>query len=134
MSDGYELYGAERAAEMRKSRVREIIRAATPRSPHPVLNRPVLAGASATLAFEGLVTDSETLQYVDAPLSTIVALDHRNFSAALTWRGMLDDLHTYTWDDQAFRYFENELGEREFPAVDAPGPLRLGRPAAPYGA
>lgn len=125
MSDGYELYGEERATEMRKARVREIIRAATARSPHPILNRSVWAGAEAALPFLALATGPETLQYVDVPLATIVALDHKNFSTAPTWRGMLDDLHTYTWDDQAFAYFENELGEALFPADDASGALRL---------
>ncbi|MCO5396796.1 hypothetical protein [Ralstonia soli] len=121
------VYGKDRAAQMRKAPGLARIRAAVSESECPVLDQAVWKRTELG-PFLDLLTTTERV-YVDVPIAAVVGLTHRNFSKALTWRGMLQDLHGFGWDERVIDYCESEIGHQSFPAPEAAYELKL----AAYG-
>ncbi|PCE30227.1 hypothetical protein BZL54_21275 [Burkholderia ubonensis subsp. mesacidophila] len=64
--------------------------------------------------------------YFDVPLTSIVALSHKNFATgATTWRELFDGLQCSDWDERALTYFESEIGATLFPSATARRTLDL---------
>ncbi|MDO3615291.1 hypothetical protein Q3O97_05480 [Ralstonia pseudosolanacearum] len=120
------IYGEERAAQMRKAPGLARIRAAVSPSTCPVLDQPVWKRTELGNVLDLLTTEGSTRRiYLDVPIAAVVGLTHRNFSSALTWRGMLADLHGFGWDERVIDYCESEIGHQSFPAPEAAYELRL---------
>ncbi|NIE81942.1 MULTISPECIES: hypothetical protein [unclassified Burkholderia] len=66
------------------------------------------------------------LGYFDVPLTSIVALQHKNMAdKASTWRELFGGLLCDDWDERALAYFESEIGAAPFPARRSRGALKL---------
>ncbi|WP_248071665.1 hypothetical protein [Ralstonia pseudosolanacearum] len=120
-----DIYGQERAAQMRKALGLARIRAEVSQSTCPVLDQPVWKRTELGSVLDLLTTGPSQRVYLDVPIAAVVSLTHRNFSASLTWRGMLQDLHGFDWDERVIDYFESEIGHQSFPPIEAAYELRL---------
>lgn len=120
------VYGTELAAEMRKAPGLARIRAAVAQSACAVLDQPVWKRTELGPLLDLLTVEGPTQRvYLDVPIAAVVALTHRNFSSAVTWRGMLQDLHGFGWDERVIDYCESEIGHQSFPAPEAAYELKL---------
>ena len=124
------VYGQDRAALMRKAPGLARIRAAVSESSCTVLDQSVWKRTELGPVLDLLSTEGSTQRvYIDVPIAAVVGLTHRNFSKAMTWRGMLQDLHGFGWDERVIDYCESEIGHQSFPAPEAAYELKL----AAYG-
>lgn len=66
--------------------------------------------------------------YIDVPIKNIVSLgrnDHWN-NETPTWNELINNwIVGLNWTDEVIDYFENEIGDKNFPALGAGGNLRL---------
>lgn len=124
------VYGAELAEHLRKAPGLARIRAAVALSACAVLDQTVWKRTELGPLLDLLTIEGPKQRvYLDVPIASVVALTHRNFSSAVTWRGMLQDLHGFGWDERVLAYCESEIGDQSFPAPAAAYELKL----AAYG-
>lgn len=85
-----------------------------------ILDRPVAVDQDLREVISLLAHGEYQAGYFDVPLTSIVALSHKNFAnGAMTWRELFDGLQCSDWDERALTYFESEIGATLFPSATA---------------
>ncbi|NBI46230.1 hypothetical protein [Burkholderia sp. ISTR5] len=91
-----------------------------------VIDRPVADDRKFRDVLCLLQSSDYQLGYFDVPLTSIVALQHKNMASnASTWRELFGGLLCDDWDERALTYFESEISAAPFPARRARGALKL---------
>ncbi|NTY41149.1 hypothetical protein [Burkholderia diffusa] len=91
-----------------------------------ILDRPVAVDQDLREVISLLEHGEYQAGYFDVPLTSIVALSHKNFATgAMTWRELFDGLQCSDWDERALTYFESEIGATLFPSATARRTLDL---------